>query len=106
MSAALRSLGMDSEHLDIVQGCDVVACNLRSPMPQICSIQDFFPGLFPKKEKEKTKKEKEKEEPARRLDSGISFSSRRGKVIEGMRSAEQLMALQKFLQNRGKKSYA
>ncbi len=75
------SLGCDVENIDILDGIDVVFCDQRSQAPKICSLTDFYPGIFPPGEKAKPK-----------LEGGVKMD--RGKV-RGVRSAEQFKVLAK-----------
>jgi hypothetical protein len=48
----LRALGCGLDNVDVVEGFEVVNVSMRSGIPQICTVQDFYPGIFPKKEEQ------------------------------------------------------
>ena len=52
LRACLNSLGCDPERFEIVDGFDAVMVALRSFPPRVCSLQEFYPGIFPQEEEE------------------------------------------------------
>lgn len=57
MLACLWNLGINPELLDIDEAIDILFCAMRCFPPKICSIQDFYQGIFPPEDTEKKLKD-------------------------------------------------
>lgn len=88
LRVSLRILGCNLEDLNIDEGAEIAIAAIRAPSSIICSLTDFYQGIFPPEEEE------EKERP---LEPGFKVNTKSKKFLgDNIQSAEQYKMLAKM----------
>ena len=75
----MRVLGHNPDNIDANECLSMVICNLKSQNPVVCTLHEFYPGVF-----------------SPNPTASVKINPRPGVAAEGIRYAEQFQALAKM----------